>query len=557
LDTYQFFGELDATMGTRGRLSGHLEGSGDFLDFLDQVDGTFFSHGSNSKLSVDIGGTINQPQIVAGILQVKDGNFSYASASPNTLDLDIDIHIAAPGIVDSGYVTFSDGSQHLSIQFVQDYAERYYNLKPLIIPSPRLDLGVLEFTTGADGIPVRLPGFMEPDWIGTFTCAGGDYSSITISAQDSTRLYISGGMTINNARITFPFVATGSGRVLPVTEWLLARLYEAKWDLQVDVGTGNHYDVEITGFKDSDLSTMLGNQPLIEALADYLDHLTVDAIIDPTEESLIISETIEDSSFYLQGRLSSNRGRVDYLDQTFTIDYVYADFDETDVMPVLEGRAETYGVDSLGRSVPVYLTIYEIDRENNTRYRQGRFDDVTYVLESENADSPEAVLALLGYGSGNTTAKAGRVLAQTALSAAKRQWLDPIARQLEKATVFDEIALTPGGSGRGESLFRQQREQVLADSLQQPSVVRFFTGSHVTVGKYITDDIFLTYTGELIEGPGELEGSRLGLVHIWNLELRMDPLARDLVLDFAVEYDEIERRRDESVAVKYSFTLEP
>jgi hypothetical protein len=343
--------------------------------------------------------------------------------------------------------------------------------------------------------------------------------------------------------------------VLPVTEWILAKLYEAKWDLEVELGSGNHYDVEITGFKDSELSTMLGKQPIIDALADYLDHLTVDAIVDPTEEPLFIRDTIEDSTFYLLGRLTSNRGRVDYLDQTFSIDYVSADFDETNMMPVLEGRAETYGIDSLNRSVPVYLTIYDIDVENNTRYRQARFDDVTYVLESDNADSPESVLQLLGYGSVNTTAKAEQVLAKTALSAAKRRWLDPIARQLEKSTIFDEIALAPGGGRSG--LFRQQREQALTDSTQSASVVRFFTGSHVTVGKYLTDDVFVSYTGELVEGPGDLEGSRLGLVHFWNLELRMDPLARDLVLDFAIEYDEIERRRDESVALKYSFTLEP
>jgi hypothetical protein len=37
----------------------------------------------------------------------------------------------------------------------------------------------------------------------------------------------------------------------------------------------------------------------------------------------------------------------------------------------------------------------------------------------------------------------------------------------------------------------------------------------------------------------------------------MKPLSRDLVLDFAVEYDAVERRRDETVAVKYSFPLEP
>jgi len=382
LNEYRFFGELSADVREGGVVDGHFEGSGDFLDLLDQIDGTFFSHGSESHLSIDIGGTFDKPEFVSGSLTIPDGKFLYPSASPSELVMEANIHVSAPGVVDQGYLTFKDGERYLSINFLQDYEETYFDLKPLVIPSPRLDLGVLEFTSSEDGIAARLPGFMESDWLGTFVCTGGDYDAITISALDSTHLFISGGVTIENARFTFPFVSTGSRRVLPVTEWLLARLYEAKWDLEVELGSGNHYDVEITGFKDSDFSTMLGNQPLIEALADYLDHLTVDAIVDPTEEPLLIRETIEDSTFHLLGRLTSNRGRVDYLDQTFSVDYLNADFDETDVMPVLEGRAETYGIDSLNRSVPVYLTIYEIDVENDTRYRQGRFDDVTYVLES-------------------------------------------------------------------------------------------------------------------------------------------------------------------------------
>jgi hypothetical protein len=68
--------------------------------------------------------------------------------------------------------------------------------------------------------------------------------------------------------------------------------------------------------------------------------------------------------------------------------------------------------------------------------------------------------------------------------------------------------------------------------------------------------VFFTYTGELSEGSLQLR-DRLGFVHSWNLEYRMNPVSRDLVLDLAVEYDEIERRRDESVSVKYFFALEP
>jgi hypothetical protein len=156
---------------------------------------------------------------------------------------------------------------------------------------------------------------------------------------------------------------------------------------------------------------------------------------------------------------------------------------------------------------------------------------------------------------GDVRSKASELVASTVVRTIGRQWLDPLERRLERWTWLDEITLSPG-KARWSSLGRQQREHAQTDTLQQNSAVRFFSGSQVTVGKYLTRDVFLTYTGELAEGGIDL-GNRLGFVHLWNLEYRIYPLSRDLVLDLAVEYDEVERKRDESVSLKYSFALEP
>ena len=276
-----------------------------------------------------------------------------------------------------------------------------------------------------------------------------------------------------------------------------------------------------------------------------------------TETPLVMEGALVDSSLRLHGKLSASSGKADYLDQTFWIEKLQAEFDETDIFPIISGRSATYGVDSVGRTVPVYLTIYEIDPESNTRVPYGRFEDVTYVLEADGYPDQEQVLALLGYDLTNfSQGKAEQLLTRTAMTAAKRIWLDPISRRLERATFFDEISLAPGG-GVSASIFRQQRESVLRDTLESSGVVKFLKGSNVTVGKYFTKDIFVTYTGELAEAAGEIEGGRLGLIHYWNLQYRVVPLSPDFVLDFALEYDEASRRRDESVALKYSFVLEP
>jgi hypothetical protein len=226
-------------------------------------------------------------------------------------------------------------------------------------------------------------------------------------------------------------------------------------------------------------------------------------------------------------------------------------------MPVLEGRAYTFGVDSVGRRVPVYLTMYQADTENQSRSVRGRLDKIIFVLEGAGGESSEKALEYLGYKPADASGKAEQLVATTVARVIGRQWIDPLERKLERWTWLDEIALSPGG-GRRTSLSRQYLQNTIrADTLANAGVVRFFTGSQLSVGKYLFNDVFVSYTGELAETQSGIEGGRIGLVHFWNLEYRMEPISRDLVLDFAVEYDEAERRRDESVSLKYSFALEP
>lgn len=552
LNTYAFNGTAAFAAVSGGALQASVTGTGDFLDLIDQVDRTFVSRGSSGALRVEVGGTIDRPELHDGELSVTNGRFSYIDATPDLVNAEVFLRWS-PGILDTARIGFTTDGQWLQIRSLPVCKTPASALQPLIVPLPRICLGVLEIATGEAGIPLHLPGLMQADWTGMLACGAPGGRALTISGYEHNRLLFSGDLAIRNARVTYPFPGGGGGPNRPVAQWLLDRLYEGLWNLDVSVGPGNHYDVEVTGLKDSEMFTRLRTSPFFESLADYVDHLTIDAIIDPTDMPLRIRGVIEDNSFRLAGRLTSGRGRVEYLDQTFRVDNVVADFDETDVMPILEGRAVTMGIDSVGRQVPVYLTMYQIDRETGVRSRRGRFDRVHFILEGDAGQTPEQALAYLGYDANVLPQKAQRVAAATVVRMLGRQWLDPLERRLERWTWLDEVALKPGG-GRTASLLRQQ-EYAVRDTLLQTSTIRFLSGSHVTVGKYISRDLFVTYTGELAEGQFAV-GNRLGLVHLWNLEYRIKPLSTDLVLDFAVEYDEIQRRRDEAVLLKYSFPLE-
>ncbi|MCB1061077.1 MAG: hypothetical protein KDB65_12690 [Calditrichaeota bacterium] len=556
-DKYKFYGELSAEPRSGGDFRGYLEGSGDFLDLIQQVDADFTSQGSQSTLRAEVGGTWDKPQFEGTELTISDGKFTYPPATPGLLFMNTTLRLNSEGVVDTGRIQVNAGSEFLRVDLVGTDDRRAGMLSPLTIPGPGIQLGIIVLSTSENGLPVRLPGFMKPEWLGRMTTGAGGFSPITISAFDSTRLRIGGEAQIRDARFTFPFISYGGGQMRPVTKWLVDRLYETWWNLDVSMGSGSHYDVEITGFKDSELYSRLGGNFIVGTVAEYLDHISVDAIVSPTERPLVMEGSLVDSTMRLSGKLGSASGKADYLDQTFWIEKLQAEFDETDIFPIISGRSATYGIDSVGRTVPVYLTIYEIDEETNTRVPYGRFEDVTYVLEADGYPDQEQVLGLLGYDLTNMSqGKAEQLLTRTALTAAKRVWLDPISRKLERATFFDEISLAPGG-GASASIFRQQRESVLRDTLESNTAVKFLTGSNVTVGKYFGRDVFLTYTGELAEAAGEVEGGRLGLIHYWNLQYRVAPVSPDFVLDFAVEYDEASRKRDESVALKYSFVLEP
>jgi hypothetical protein len=568
-NAYQFELNADLVPRSDGALHAHIEGSGDFLDLVEQLESSFHTHGSTGSLHLDFGGTVSRPRFLGGEFSLTKGEFDYRGATPDLVGTDIKIELTPEGVVQSGEINFRSGNQWVRIETIPDCDSTVAGLEPLIIPRPHVCLGVLQIETGSEGMPLHLPGLMRSDWYGNLIFGSSAGRPVTISGIGSDRLLISGNALVEDARVTFPFVGSGPSRpgapphqLRPVEAWLVQRLVEGQWNMDVAVGTGCRYDVEITGLKDSELFGPLRNSAVFETLAGYLDHLSIDAMLDPGNLPLGIRGCLNDTTFHLNGRASSLRGKVDYLDQTFDIEHVYADFDETNVMPTLEGRASTTGVDSTGRSVPVYLTLYQIDRETGTRQPRGRLSDMTVVLEGDANQTPEQVLALLGYTSagGNVSGKAEQVVASTFARALGRQWINPLTRRLERWTWLDEISISPGG-GHTAPLTRQQRTAALqADSTQQLSAFRFFTGSQLTVGKYLTRDLFFTYTGELSEGQsyiGPYQKDRLGLIHTWNLEYRINPLSRDLVLDFAVEYDEVIRRRDESVSLKYFFALEP
>ena len=80
-----------------------------------------------------------------------------------------------------------------------------------------------------------------------------------------------------------------------------------------------------------------------------------------------------------------------------------------------------------------------------------------------------------------------------------------------------------------------------------------FRQSQLTVGKYLTDDLFLSYTGLWKTGINAANERHFGFLHRWNFDYRIRPVSGNLVLTFGYEYDSLERLKDRMVALRYTF----
>jgi hypothetical protein len=552
---YYIEGHLITNPAPGGQLAGEITGYGEFLCILDALARDFHTQEGKGTLEIGIGGTWDKPRFLGAELSLNDAAFTFTDIAPTPVRADVNVRLAPTGVLDYGEVRFRSNSHWLTIRSVTEPSELDARaLNPIRVESPSLNLGILEIASGEEGMPLRFPGFMASDWEGYFTFGPSGGRRVTVSQEDG-HAFIQGDVAFHNAMVTYPFIE-GSGRTTKFTRWLLKQLKQARWDLRVIPEEGNHYYAEFTGLKNSELFASWKESSVWRNFADLVDRLEVDAEIDPSKQGLLLAGTLQEKNFHGEGQLQSMRGSVDYLNQTFRIDEILAEFDASDPRPVMSGRAETTGQDTLGRQVPVYLTLYVIDRETNTKAKQGRLDELSVVLESEDESNPEQVLTLLGYSVNDLEGQAWRVGGGIVERAVRSRLLRPVERHLERWTGLDVFSFVP--TLQSQYNVRRGLGGTRTDTLSQSFGVRYFTGSQLTAGKYLMRDLFFSYTGELIEGEViGLEGKRLGFVHSWTMEYRMRPISPDLVVDISVEYDNLERRKDESVSLRYSFAVEP
>ncbi len=507
----------------KGPVDLHLNVRGNILAELPDVISYFRKPDCVGEMNLHIKGTRLNPQLAAGSLKIYNGSIEFESVIPPLKELQADIEL-------------KEGEEFIRIETIQGKLDgrfvRIYNienapaniprLKPWYFEDLGLNFGILVLETDPQGIPLSIPGLMNPGDIGYFATDGRQPGERFYFAGPPESPYIRGKVTLYESRVTFPFLIDEEDTAGVEESVVVNFLMNVEWDVLAVSGLGNRYFVDIPA---------------------VIDRVYLDLNIDNVSRGLAFTGKLNDESFRVEGEVESTRGRVEYLDMNFRVDRFGAVFNRFELYPEVYGRAWTTVRDSTNFPRDIYLVLYTIDPETKKEVSRGRWEDFRFKLVSSDptiGETQEQVLAYLGYSLDNIATKAGDVGLTLTENYLIRPLVRPLERKLERGLKLDYVRFQSSFTSNLFYLSFHDRFKLLNNpySYRQnlnPSMnpaLLLLQSSEITLGKYLMKDVYFTYSGQLVSVYDE---SKLGLNHRFGLEYR---LLQNLLLE--IEYDKFQ-----------------
>ncbi|APF19364.1 hypothetical protein Calab_3668 [Caldithrix abyssi DSM 13497] len=392
-------------------------------------------------------------------------------------------------------------------------------LAPWYLKNLDLDFGVLKMTTSGKGVRLHIPGLMRKGEEGRMYLTGMNDKEDFYFAGPLKHPVVHGKVVLYDTRLTFPFIVENKPGQKPSV--VVNFLENINWDVLAVSGEDVLYFREIPA---------------------YIDNVNTELYIDESSPGLHFSGILNEGTFKVAGRISSSRGRLEYLDQTFRVDYFQAEFNENSLYPVISGQAWTTIRDSIG-AVPktIYLKLYAIDEETQQEKQQGSWENFKFKLVSADpkiGESQEQVLADLGFSVGNIADKVTSVGGAVTEKYIFRPLFRPLERVIERNLGIDMVRFNSNiarnlfysSIGFGRSEFNRSTPLINPFNTETPYLF-LMQSSEITLGKYLTQNLFLTYTGQLVSVYDQSRPS-FDINHSFGIEYRF---FRNILLE--IEYD--------------------
>jgi len=515
---YHFESHGSFPLYNNGNIDLDLNFSGDLFSLIPKWSSFIVDGASFTSLDLKLSGTPEKVKVDKGVAVIERGELWLGSVAEHIDDLSGKIEII-PGSNKVNFVNLTAGidGNELVINTVHDVQlANGETLESWYFKNIDLDFGVLNLVTSSKGIELNIPGLMIEGEKGYLSLTGKEPGENFYFAGPVKHPVVRGTVTVSRSRLTYPF-PNKKTKEKDSTEEFLENI---NWDLLVFAGRDLIYERNIDAF---------------------LDEVNTELYVNQGGDGLGFTGIINENTFKANGSLFSERGRLDYLDLNFRVESFGVEFNEQNQEPRVIGRAWTVVRDSVG-SIPktIYLELYAVDPETGQEIQSAGWEDFRFKLVSADptvGETQEQVLSYLGYSVENIQNKATEVGGAVTENYLIRPLLRPIERSLERYLGFDLVRFN---SNIAKNLFHVSLGSVpgfnnsksYLYNLNSTSPYLFlFESSEVTVGKYLSQDLYLTYTGQLVATAVD-QSNEFNFNHSVGLEYRF---LKNILLEF--EYD--------------------
>jgi hypothetical protein len=501
-----------------GSIDLDLNFSGDLFSLIPKWSPFFIDGASFTSVNLKLSGTPENLRIDKGVAEIDRGELWLASVAEHINNVSGKIQLV-PGTNKVDFVNFRaviDGNE-LNINTVHEaILQNGEKLRPWYFNSLELDFGILVLSTAKQGIELDIPGLMVEGERGFLSLSGKNNVEEFYFAGPVKHPVARGKVILSDSRVTYPFPVRESNEKDSAEEFL----ENINWDIIVFAGKDLIYERNIDAF---------------------LDEVNTELYVNPGGDGLEFTGTINKNTFEVNGNLVSDRGRLDYLDLNFRVESFGVEFNEQNQQPRVTGRAWTVVRDSIG-AIPktIYLELFAIDPETGQEIQSARWEDFRFKLVSADptvGETQEQVLAYLGYSVENIQTKATEVGGAVTENYLIRPLLRPIERTLERYLGFDLVRFN---SNIAKNIFHvslgnvpgfDNSKSYLYNLNNSSPYLFLFESSEVTVGKYLSQDLYLTYTGQLVASAVD-QTNEFNFNHSFGLEYRF---FKNILVEF--EYD--------------------
>lgn len=494
---------------------------GDIFSILPELSSNFKNTKSMGELFLRIGKNEDEWFIGSGRLDIIDGKFSYLYPFDNLSEIRINAEVeTGEHFVSINEFSAKNNKSRIIIKNQPVSSEE--NIIPIILNKYKLSLGKLLVETKDKGMRFHIPGLMEGGeecWI-DFKGFDPQDNFFTIAGSLENPI-LRGTLVLRNYRFTYPFIKLKKKNG---SQGIFRKIF---WDVNLYPKEDVHYIKEI--------STPLGNFEVNLKLQDEFG-------------GLHLQGCSEKGNLEVWGNLVSIEGVIDVLGHYFRPERVTFDYPQGAKEPIINGKAYTTVVDSLGMRSTVWLQVNTAEQNNGAFSTEGPLSNTQfrfYTNDPSVSRTNTEVLSLLEGRDRGLKGHAYEALGLQVENFILGPIIKPIEREIRKSFGLDLFHFS---YMFGRNFFRPgSRDQRLLDAnslIQQ---------TRLMVGKYLGPNLFLTYSGQIQRGLLVYPEYGLGFKHSLSLEYMINP---DLFLEMEYTYNSLllsEWQVDKRIWIRHVF----